>query len=280
MKIVPPSAELLVVTPNAEILIERAGRTCYKSDIQKCPDCGDSMTPGFHEVKGEYSGSSDIPCETCKGKGYVDRDYDNNPDVESARKFVGRILDYGHESVIEHANATIKFVTDRGVTHELVRHRLASYSQESTRYCNYGKDKHGNEITVIEPLFPDTPQGKAQRVCWRRAVQSAENEYMAMLAAGASPQIARSVLPNSLKTEIVTTFNFREWRHFLRLRMGKRAHPQIRQIAYMAWLLLMDVAPSIFNHEEFCDLFNDISANIDGGPEVNDIEDGLLAWRS
>lgn len=147
---------------------------------------------------------------------------------DSAADFVRRIIKSGHHSVIEHVSMTVRFVCDRGVTHELVRHRLAAYSQESTRYANYSQDKFGGEITVICPLFwlPDSPQYQA----WFRAMEQAEAAYLALLAAGARPQEARSVLPHSLKTEIVMTANLREWRHVLGLRSGRAAHPQIREI--------------------------------------------------
>ncbi len=147
---------------------------------------------------------------------------------ESARKFVRMILASGHESVIEHAGATVRFVTDRGVTHELVRHRLASYSQESTRYANYAKDKFGSEITVIRPLF--WAQSDPAYAQWKQAMQDAERAYLALIEGGAKAQEARSVLPNSLKTEIVMTANLREWRHVFRLRCAGPAHPQIREI--------------------------------------------------
>jgi len=148
--------------------------------------------------------------------------------ADSAAKFVAMILRSGHESVIEHASATVRFVCDRGVTHELVRHRLASYSQESTRYANYAKDKFGNEITVIRPVF--WQEGSEEFARWERAMQAAEAAYLEMVEAGARPEEARSVLPNSLKTEIVMTANLREWRHVFRLRCGGPAHPQIREI--------------------------------------------------
>jgi thymidylate synthase (FAD) len=147
---------------------------------------------------------------------------------DSAEGFVRRIIKSGHHSVIEHAGATVRFVCDRGVTHELVRHRLAAYSQESTRYANYAQDKFGGEITVIRPLFW-LPGGAAYEL-WRQAMQAAEKAYLDLLAAGARPQEARGVLPNSLKTEIVMTANLREWRHVLGLRGGRAAHPQIREI--------------------------------------------------
>ncbi|NJB68777.1 thymidylate synthase (FAD) [Desulfobaculum xiamenense] len=146
----------------------------------------------------------------------------------SAEAFIRRIIAGGHESVIEHASATVRFVCDRGVTHELVRHRLASYSQESTRYANYSRDKFGREITVIRPLF--WAEGTGEYRLWHEAMEHAERLYMQLVDAGAKAQEARSVLPNSLKTEIVMTANLREWRHVFRLRCDGPAHPQIREI--------------------------------------------------
>lgn len=147
---------------------------------------------------------------------------------DSAADFIGRIVRSGHESVIEHAAATVRFVCDRGVTHELVRHRLASYSQESTRYANYAKDKFGREITVIRPHF--WAEDDARYELWKQAMLAAEKAYLDLVDAGATAQEARSVLPNSLKTEIVMTANMREWRHVLKLRCDTPAHPQIRQV--------------------------------------------------
>jgi len=147
---------------------------------------------------------------------------------DSAEAFVKRILEAGHHSVIEHVSATIRFICDRGVTHEIVRHRLAAYSQESTRYCNYSKGRHGNEITVIRPLF--WSEDSMEYNIWLLSMQAAEDAYMALVTAGASPQEARSVLPNSLKTEIVMTCNLREWRHVFSLRCSQAAHPQMREI--------------------------------------------------
>jgi thymidylate synthase (FAD) len=147
---------------------------------------------------------------------------------DSAADFVGRIVRSGHESVIEHANVTVRFIVDRGVSHELVRHRLAAYSQESTRYANYSQERFGREITVITPCFWE--EGSPEYDIWEKAIRRAEKAYMQLLEQGASPQQARSVLPNSLKTEIVMTANLREWRHVFRLRCQKAAHPQIREV--------------------------------------------------
>ena len=152
---------------------------------------------------------------------------------DSARKFVEKILDMGHESVIEHYNITVRVICDRGVTHEIVRHRMASYTQESTRYCNYSAGKFGEEITVIKPCFwisgSEIDQKKYE--IWDGAMKAAEKAYLELINLGASPQEARSVLPNSLKTEIVMTMNLREWRHFFKLRTSNAAHPQMREIA-------------------------------------------------
>lgn len=147
----------------------------------------------------------------------------------SAEKFLKGIISRGHEAVLEHCSFTVKFICDRGVSHEIVRHRLAAYCQESTRYCNYSKDKYNNEITVIEPCY--LTQGTETYARWEKACIEAESAYFDLLNAGCSAQEARAVLPNSLKTELVMTADIREWRHFLRLRCSKAAHPQIREVA-------------------------------------------------
>nr|DAG69018.1 MAG TPA: Thymidylate synthase complementing protein [Caudoviricetes sp.] len=150
----------------------------------------------------------------------------------SAEKFVQGVIKRGHEAVIEHGSLTVRFICDRGVSHEIVRHRMASYCQESTRYCNYGKGKFGEEITVIEPCFLNEQTAHI----WKRACEATETAYFDLLAEGCSPQEARSVLPNSLKTEVVMTANIREWRHFLKLRCAAAAHPDMRRVA----LILLD----------------------------------------
>ncbi len=165
--------------------------------------------------------------------------------VDSARGFIERLLKSGHHSVIEHANITIRFICDRGVTHELVRHRLASYSQESTRYANYSKDKFGREITVIKPLF--WPEDSPEFEFWRSAMEQAEKVYMQLIDIGARAEQARAVLPNSLKTEIVMTCNVREWRHVIALRCSKAAHPQIREIMLPLLEELHEKLPPLFD---------------------------------
>lgn len=162
----------------------------------------------------------------------------------SAIVFVRNIIKSGHESVLEHVSITVKVICDRGVSHEIVRHRIASYTQESTRYCNYSKGAFGGEITVIEPCFAGN--GTFPYAGWVMALQEAENAYMRMIEHGATPQEARSVLPNSLKTELVMTMNLREWRHFLKLRTAKNAHPQMREVAGMILKEFKDKMPVIF----------------------------------
>lgn len=147
----------------------------------------------------------------------------------SAEKFLANIIKRGHEAVLEHYSFTVRFVCDRGVSHEIVRHRLASYCQESQRYCNYGKDQFGGDVTFIKPLFFD--EGTPVYRIWERSCQNAETAYFDLLNEGCTPQEARTVLPNSVKTELVMTANVREWRHFLKLRTSMAAHPSMRQLA-------------------------------------------------
>lgn len=194
MNIINPSIEIIDAPDYGAMLrkIERIGRVCYKSE--------DKITDG------------------------------------SAEQFIRGIIKRGHESVIEHQNISVKVVCDRGVSHEIVRHRLASYSQESTRYCNYTGEKFSGQISVIDPKTGfgwdmDNPEDAMKLRIWFDAMMDADKHYQRMIDAGAKAEEARSVLPNSLKTEIVMTMDLREWRHFLRLRGSKAAHPQMREIA-------------------------------------------------
>ena len=163
----------------------------------------------------------------------------------SAETFLANIIKRGHESVLEHEKITVSLICDRGVTHELVRHRIASYSQESTRYCNYMGEKFGRELTFIKPCFwaEDDPK----YAVWKEQMAQLEETYQRLLEAGASPQEARSILPNSLKTEIVVTMNLREWRHFFRLRTAPAAHPQMREAADMLLAAFQAELPVIFD---------------------------------
>ena len=198
MQVIKPSIEIIDMEDYETIVkkIERIGRVCYKSE------------------------------------GKITED--------SAEKFIKGLLTRQHESVIEHENVTVRLICDRGVTHEIVRHRIASYSQESTRYCNYSRDKFDNQITVIDLAsgfeYDLTKENdKAKYDVWCQAMESAEKAYFRMLELGATPQEARSVLPNSLKTEIVVTMNLRSWRNFFRLRVDSHAHPQMREVATMVY---------------------------------------------
>lgn len=202
MNIVSPSATLIWVTPNAEKIIEEAGRTCYKSE--------DKITE------------------------------------ESSKKFIKMIMKRGHESVLEHASASFRFVTTRFTTHQLVRHRLFSYSQESQRYCNYTKGKFGSELTFVRPLDIENDE------VWKESMKRAEQDYQKMIDMGYPPQDARTVLPSSCKTEIVTTGNFRNWRHFLKLRMSSHAQSDIRYLAQEVFSILSSIAPNVFSKESLC----------------------------
>jgi thymidylate synthase (FAD) len=164
---------------------------------------------------------------------------------QSAPKFVKMILEKAHGSVIEHQHLSVKFIVDRGVSHELVRHRLASFSQESTRYCNYTKGKFDGEMTYIKPLF--WKESSDNYKYWLEAMEAVEHLYRSMVMRGASAQEARSILPNSLKTEIVVTSNLRHWREILKQRCHKSAHPQIREVMIPLLIELQLELPEIFN---------------------------------
>ena len=213
MKLIKPSYEIIskIDTDYLLQLIEEAGRTCYKSE--------DKITP------------------------------------TSAKDFIRMILGRHHESVIEHGGMTVRFIVDRGVSHELVRHRLASFSQESTRYCNYSKDKFDNQITFIMPEWLDfdgwdgkimVPSEEPMQV-WLRSMDMAEKYYNKLIANGWVPQQARSVLPNSLKTEIVVTANFREWRTIFKQRCSSAAHPQMREVMIPLLVEVKELVPVIFD---------------------------------
>jgi len=209
MKLVKPRYEILTKIKRVDILkkIEMAGRTCYKSDSEYT----------------EKTGAS----------------------------FLSKIIKRGHLSVIEHVSFTVKFICDRGVTHELVRHRLCAFSQESTRYCNYS-----GGLTFIIPLWLQNGlkegEYKEQETApidvwtWCNSMLKAEKDYKHLLQIGWTPQQARSVLPNSLKTEIVTTANLREWKHIFNMRTSNAAHPQIREIMIPLQTEIGNILPELF----------------------------------
>lgn len=190
---------------------------------------------------------------------YKSEDYITE-DGESAKKFVAMLIRNGHEAMIEHSFLSVKFTVDRGVSHELVRHRIASFAQESTRYCNYAKDKFGAECAFIdlEPgIMLDNKMKKmsAEEIAlvlaeWKSAMEDAERHYMKLLALGATPQIARAVLPNSTKTEITVSANYREWRNFFKLRVPADVHPQMREVTIPLLKELKGMIPVIFDDIE------------------------------
>lgn len=197
----------------------------------------------YYEILDEINGEQMI--KSIENKGRVCYKSEDRITEDSAKVFIGNILKSGHESVIEHEKISVRIVCDRGVSHEIVRHRIASYSQESTRYCNYNKDKFGNELTFIKPLFWE--EGSEQYKVWEESMQMIENSYMKLIQSGAKPQEARSILPNSLKTEIIVTMNLREWRHFFMLRTSERAHPQMREIACPMLEEFKSLVPVVFD---------------------------------
>lgn len=169
---------------------------------------------------------------------------------DSSKSFIKTLIKRRHESVLEHANATMRIITDRGISHEIVRHRMASYTQESSRYCNYSKDRFDG-ITFMEPDKEDKDIIGSERDFY----QQLENEYMQRVVGGVLPQIARDILPNILKTEIIMTCNFRSWRHFIRIRGAKSAHPRIIKIAKMIHSKLLEISPACF--EDLSSIFID-----------------------
>jgi thymidylate synthase (FAD) len=153
-----------------------------------------------------------------------------------------------HLAMLEHASVSVKVICDRGVSHEIVRHRMASYAQESTRYCCYSQDKFNNELTFIKPCF--WHQEDAHYLTWLKIMLYAEKAYLQLIEHGAKPEEARSVLPNSFKTEIIMTMNLREWIHFFNLRYvgttGK-PHPQMKQVAGMILEEFKKYIPVVFD---------------------------------
>ncbi len=168
---------------------------------------------------------------------------------ESSSKCIERWKDSFHHSVLEHAAITVRIICDRGVSHELVRHRIASFSMESTRYCNYSKNKFGGEIAVIDPsgAFPEMTE--ADYNDWYASCVRSEMAYFSLLGSGRAPQMARSVLPNSLKTELMITTNPREWMHIFNLRCAPSAHPQVRQVMIPIAKWFAEEWPALFNTE-------------------------------
>ena len=166
----------------------------------------------------------------------------------SAEKMVAALIRSGHEAMLEHYSFTVKFICDRGIANELVRHRIASFAQESSRYCCYAKDKFGKELTFINPCFWEPDSDNYAR--WFHEMDEAEKTYLAMIEDGATPEQARDILPMSIKTEIVMTANLREWRHFLKLRaegVTGKPHPQMLEITIPLLKELKQKIPVVFD---------------------------------
>ncbi len=243
MQIIDQSWEWIQKPVNPLQTIELAGRTCYKSEALIGCTNKDALDP---KIEFDCSGYEDKPCKTTEC------------DYHSSHKFLKMIISRGHETVIEHVNASLRIITNRGVTHELVRHRLASFSQESTRYVNY---KGGMEF--IKPVWinedidesgenfnPNIDESLEESVAissWIDSMQKSEAAYIRLINNGWRPEQAREVLPNSLKTEIVVTANLREWRHIFNMRCQKAAHPQIRAIFRDILLAFTQEFPIIFD---------------------------------
>lgn len=222
MNIIKPTYEILTPISDDGIqelqFIEKAARICYKSE--------DRITE----------------------------------DGESAKKMIKMLIDNHHYAMIEHSQLSVLFTVDRGVSHEAVRHRIASFAQESTRYVNYAKEKFGNEIAVInleggiklDKKMKDLPSEIIYAILneWHEAMYDAEKHYMRMIELGATPQIARSVLPSSTKTEIVVTANYREWRNIFTLRTPLAAHPQMREVMIPLLKDVQNRIPIIFDDIE------------------------------
>lgn len=214
MKIINQSHEIISLPDKLLETIEAAGRTCYKSESkigctlpeeQICVDCG----------------------PLCKH--------------HSASKFVSTLRDRGHHAMIEFGDIIVRFITNRGVTHELVRHRLCSFAQESTRYVRYD-----GKMEFIYPTWWED-SNETQREHWQGVIERCEEGYRALLESGWRPEQAREVLPNSLKTEIVCKTNIREWRHIFQLRTSKKAHPQIRALMLPLLTELKERLPVVFD---------------------------------
>ena len=173
----------------------------------------------------------------------------------SYKDILRTLMQNEHFAMIEFGNFICRIITDRGVTHELVRHRIASYAQESTRFCNYGKDKFGKEITVVIPhgikrvTEDSTDEEKEKYINWHTPCKIAEKSYFDLLEKEVKPQIARSVLPTSLKTEIYFKCNWTELLHIFKMRCSEKAHPDIRNIFIAIREKCAKYMPEVFSYE-------------------------------
>lgn len=168
------------------------------------------------------------------------------PDGESAKKLVGFLVKQGHEAMLEHSQLSVLFTCDRGVANELVRHRIASFAQESTRYCNYSKEKFSGELSFVKPSY--ISDGTREYYAWETVCVDAEAAYLCMVSdLKLRPEQTRCVLPLCLKTEIVVTANYREWRNIFKLRTPVAAHPQMRELMCPLLLEVQKKIPVVFD---------------------------------
>ena len=172
---------------------------------------------------------------------------------ESYKNLLTNCLNRGHESVLEHEKITVRIYSDIGTYKDLTRHRFASFSVESTRYCSYNKDKYGNEIAVVNPVYMED---KEVFETWKKAIEDMEKAYMKMKELGASTDMCREVLPHSTAAEYTMTANIREWKHILELRTTNHVHPAIRQVLIPLLLLFKEQMPEIFGDIEYDTEFN------------------------
>ena len=180
-------------------------------------------------------------CRTCyRSEGMVTDD--------SYKRLLTNCLNRGHESVLEHEKITVRMTCDIGVYKDLTRHRFGSFSIESTRYCNYGKDKFDNEIKFIDPCNMDEKELFNE---WYSACTEIEQRYLKMAELGATPDQMRMILPHSTAAQVTMTCNIREWRHILDLRTKKMTHPAIRQILIPLLLKFKKDMPELFSDIEY-----------------------------
>ena len=172
---------------------------------------------------------------------------------DSYKNLLTNCLNRGHESVLEHEKITVRIYSDIGSYKDLTRHRFASFSVESTRYCSYNKDKYGNEIAIIDPVYIEDKEVYAT---WKNAMEEMEKSYMKMKELGATTDMCREILPHSTAAEYTMTANIREWKHILELRTTNHVHPAIRQILIPLLLLFKEQMPEIFGNIEYDADFN------------------------
>ena len=185
-------------------------------------------------------------CRTCyRSEGKITED--------SYKNLINNCITRGHESVLEHEKVTVRIYSDVGSYKDLTRHRFASFSVESTRYCSYDKDKYGNEIAFMNAVYIEN---KEMYETWKKTMQEIENSYIEMKKLGATTDMCRELLPHSTAGEYTMTANIREWKHILSLRTTKHVHPSIRQVLIPLLKYFKEEMPEIFGDVEYDEDFN------------------------